>query len=671
MRQLLAKFKPSMPQPGAAQAIEQRQPSRWLHLGQGLMVVWALLGGSAIALNFPWVQHLEGQAQAFLLLLRGPVNPPESILILAIDEESLAQGDIYRNHPEQYPFLAPIQAWPWQRAAYAEVIEKVLAAGAKSISVDVVLADPSSYGSADDQRLRDVLQKHGDQVNLAALYEVTNATGGESVQLITPIYTDLSYGRGIINFPVDQDTRLRQMPQPFLADLRSYTGLPSAFPAFSEAALQQAGLSYPPLKGSQIFFYGPEQTFSYVPFWQVLDPKTWEYHERMGTFRDKVVLIGPTAGSLQDLKLTPTSNTMPGVEVHANAAATLLEGRALMPIFPSPVSRGILVAVVMVGVGSLLGYGITRPLLRLAGFIGVAIAWVGVSYLCLIYGQTLVPLAIPVAILGWGGLSHTAISALGEQLEQRRLRRTLERYVAPSVVQEILTQPDDFHGLMVGRKLNAAVLFSDIRGFSQLSFQLPAEILVAQLNQYLEAMVQAILTHRGTIDKFIGDAVMAEFGSPKSQGAEVDAMNAIRAALAMRTALAALRQHQHQHQQPLLFHGIGISYGEIVAGNIGSIQRLEFTVIGDTVNVASRVEGLTKKLGADILITAPLYALVADAVDVVDMGWHRLSGREQEAVQVYSLIGLKGDDPSLYHQVQADFQAYVAALSQAKPTVGD
>jgi adenylate cyclase len=187
------------------------------------------------------------------------------------------------------------------------------------------------------------------------------------------------------------------------------------------------------------------------------------------------------------------------------------------------------------------------------------------------------------------------------------------------------------------------VLFSDIRGFSRISYQLGAIETVSLLNTYLDVMVEAILVYRGTIDKFIGDAVMAEFGAPKSQGPEQDALGAIYAALTMREALATLRTQLKAQHLPPLYHGIGISYGELVVGNVGSVQRLEYTAIGDTVNVASRIEGLTKMIGTDILITQPCYELVKDHIITVDHGTHVLAGREHEAVQVYGVVALKGD----------------------------
>jgi adenylate cyclase len=266
-----------------------------------------------------------------------------------------------------------------------------------------------------------------------------------------------------------------------------------------------------------------------------------------------------------------------------------------------------------------------------------------------------------------GGIAYIATGAIGDRLEEQRLRRTLERYVSPAVAKEILSQPEDFTSLGVGQQIQAAVLFSDIRGFSRLSYQLGAEQTVQLLNTYFNDMVTAILAERGTIDKFIGDAIMAEFGAPTSQGAKQDTLSAVRAALGMRVALADLRQRLQAEGLPPLFNGIGISYGSLVVGNVGSPQRLEYTAIGDTVNVASRIESLTKKVGTDLLITRPLHDLVQGDVVAVDHGSHFVAGREKEAVQVYGIIGLRGESDTLYQQVQRDLQAHLAATPKGPP----
>ncbi|NER80868.1 MAG: adenylate/guanylate cyclase domain-containing protein [Leptolyngbya sp. SIO1D8] len=629
----------------------------WSHV---LMALWAGLGAFAIATQIPWIQRIEGQAQSFLLSLRGPVAPPEDIIVLGIDEESLSQGDFYLAEPEVYPFLQPLQTWPWQRSAYAEAISKLTQAGAKVVALDILLVTHSVYGPTDDDQLQQVLSQSGDQVVLAAAFEVSAATGGNLTQLIQPIYEGTSWQPGLINVATDADQRVRAMPADNIQQLAEASGITADIPAFADAILEAAQIPTAPPRGDHIYFYGPENTFPIVPFWHLLDPQNWALHQEAGTFRDKLVLIGPTANSLQDIKRTPTSDAMPGVEVHAHTLATLMQNQSIAQAFPQPAARGLFTGLLMALLGLGLGYRIMRPLGRPIGFAIAATVWGGIAYVLLVTTYTWIPLAIPVSVLGFGGVSYTAAGAFRDRVEQQRIRRTLEHYMAPPVVAEILNQPDDYTQLVMGKELSAAVLFSDIRGFSRLSYHLPAEAMVSLLNTYLEAMVQDIMGYRGTIDKFIGDAVMAEFGSPTSQGAHEDALNAIRAGLAMRRSLAELRQRLVAADQPALFHGIGISYGKVIAGNIGSVQRLEYTVIGDIVNVASRIESLTKRLGTDFLITAPLYELVRHEVQVVDMGEHYLSGREEERVKVYSVIGLNEEDAILYEQVQKDLKHHLS-----------
>ncbi|MEO1067921.1 MAG: adenylate/guanylate cyclase domain-containing protein [Cyanobacteria bacterium J06638_6] len=632
---------------------------RIFQLGHGLMVGWAVFGAIALASQHPWIMLIEGQAQSFLLRLRGPVPPPEEIVILGIDEYSLSQGDLYQADPDRYPFLAPLAIWPWQRLAYAQAIEQLMAAGAKAVAIDVLLVDPSGYGPADDAELATTLDRWGDRVALAAAYDVSISDFGLFTNLLLPIY-DEQVKAGLINLEVSVDGKYRAFPERGIETLRQAHGFTDRLPSFAQATLAAAGYPNPEQNSEAIFFYGPAGTFPTVSFVQVLDPDNWPLIA--DEFEGKIVLIGPMAESFQDRKRTPIDGNMPGVEIHAHALAAMIEGRTLNAAIANPLTQALVTAVAVGAIGLGLGYRFTQPVPRLVIFLAAIATWGALAYLLMVHRDRIIPLAIPVACLGMGGITYIATGAIGNRLEEQRLRRTLERYVAPSVAQEILNQPEDFTSLTVGQKFQAAVLFSDIRGFSRISYQLGAIETVSLLNTYLDVMVEAILAHRGTIDKFIGDAVMAEFGAPKSQGPEQDALGAIYAALTMREALATLRIQLKAQHLPPLYHGIGISYGELVVGNVGSVQRLEYTAIGDTVNVASRIEGLTKMIGTDILITQPCYELVKDHIITVDHGTHVLAGREHEAVRVYGVVALKGDPDRLYHQVQKDLGQHLDQL---------
>ncbi|MBD1917357.1 MULTISPECIES: adenylate/guanylate cyclase domain-containing protein [Cyanophyceae] len=639
-----------------------RSYRRIFQLGHGLMVSWAVFGAIALTSQHPWIVLIEGQAQSFLLRLRGPVPPPEEIVIVGIDEYSLTQGDLYQAEPDRYPFLEPLAIWPWQRQAYAQAIEQLMAAGAKAVALDVLLVDPSGYGPDDDAALEATLARWGNRVALAAAYDVSSSDFGLFTNLLQPVYSSQTQV-GLINLEVDADGKHRAFPDRGIETLRQTHQFSDNLPSLAGATLAAANYPSPERQSQQLFFYGPAGSFPVVSFVQLLDPINWPLIANQ--FEGKIVLIGPMATSFQDRKRTPIDDAMPGVEIHAHALAVLMEDRVVNVAIANPLAQGLLTAIAIGAIGLGLGYRFTQPVPRLVGFLGAIVAWGAIAYLLMVHGDRLMPVAIPVACLGMGGVTYIATGAVSNRLEEQRLRRTLERYVAPSVAQEILNQPEDFTSLTVGQKFQAAVLFSDIRGFSRISYQLGAIETVSLLNSYLDVMVDAILEHRGTIDKFIGDAVMAEFGAPKSLGPEQDALGAVSAALAMRKALATLRISLKEKGLPPLYNGIGISYGELVVGNVGSVLRLEYTAIGDTVNVASRIEGLTKMVGTDILITQPCYDLVKEHIIAVDQGTHFLAGREHEAVQVYGVVSLKGKSDELYHQVQKDLGHHLDQFPRA------
>jgi CHASE2 domain-containing sensor protein/serine/threonine protein kinase len=429
---------------------------------------WAIAAAVMTASNTGFVQLMERQAQTLFFELRGPVAHPSNIVILAIDEESIDQGKIYDTNPNQYAALEPLKSWPWKRTAYAEVINRLMAAGAKTVAVDVVFDTPSSYGAADDERLRQTLQRYAGRVTLAAQYADVETRQGISTRLIQP---DAQFqieplSIGSINYPIERNGKIHRFSSQYpklLAQQDSdqaqyFQEIAATVPSFDEVTLRTAKSSYPKPKGDSIFFYGPQDTFEQIPFWHVLDTNNWNtYLQRGQFFKNKIVLIGATAALFQDAHASPFSGTwlhpikMPGVEIHANAIATLMQGRAVSDAIPNLALRSGLVFAGVVGTALLLRKS-KRSVTKFVWSIGIAVTWGGIGYLTFTYGHLIVPTAVPVVAIALSGLSYLTTGSISEYIKKLHFRQTLEHYAASPIVQEILSQQDDFKDLIQERE---------------------------------------------------------------------------------------------------------------------------------------------------------------------------------------------------------------------------
>lgn len=457
------------PQPGDRSRPQDTgsSKSRWFKKtdwGRIVAWVWVLGAATATGLNIGLVQLFERQVQTIFFELRGPVSPPKEIVILAIDEESLRQGEFFRFDPQQYAALEPIQSWPWQRTAYATVIDKLMGAGAKAVGVDVLFSTPSIYGEADDQQLTQTLSRHAGRVVLAAQYAELETPQGEVTQLTTPLpeFCTTPDCVGFINFLVEPDGRIHRFGDRFLTQLLENSppvqaGLLEQLPSFAAATLNAAQVPGFAPQDDSIFFYGAAQSFDHVPFWHVLDETTWKTRLQSGAyFKNKIVLIGSTATVQQDFHAAPFSESalyphpMPGVELHANAIASLLDGKSMREAIPQIQLRGVFVLVAL----GLAGWWLTRPQLplrRLAWAGGIAVAWLGLSY-GLFLQQFVVPTAIPVGAVVFSGLSQLVVGTIRDQIRKQQLRATLKLYMTSPVVQEIISQQDDFQDLLHTRE---------------------------------------------------------------------------------------------------------------------------------------------------------------------------------------------------------------------------
>ncbi len=587
--------------------------------------LWVGLLVAALAAA-PWLEPGDAVLRSAAFRLRGPRQPPLELVILDADGASVTLAE--RLAPEEIaasPLWRRMGSWPWSRALQAELAATVLEQGARQVVFTVLYPQPSSYGSADDRAFLQRLAPWRHQVVLMAGYgaEADPATGMELVQLREPVYALGAVGLdALLEGPIGAIEAIpgRRWEQEALAEFP-----PPRPPALAFAAAGRR----PPQVPLGIDFLGPAGTVPVVPAWQV-------QQQTPGFWRNRVVVFGRTPSRLSDRRASPFG-PLSSVELQAAALATVLQGRGFSSL-PGPA------AVLLLTAWGALSIGVLRRL-KLAGptataALLLALAGLGVGALAWLAGWWLPVSALVLAPLLGGGARALRLW-LQESRERAYLHQVLARRVSPALLADILREPGPLGTQLGGSRARCAVLFTDLVDFTPLSARLEPAALFALLNRYFEAIAAAVIAENGLLDKFIGDALMAEFGVPRSRGDREEALAAVRAALAMQERLAQLnRELAAQGQQPLR-QGIGIHVGEVIAGNLGSSQRLEFTVVGAAVNVASRIEALTRQFTEfPVLISGAVVELLGDQLDVQPLGEHRLKGWPQP-VAVFGLKGLR------------------------------
>jgi adenylate cyclase len=355
----------------------------------------------------------------------------------------------------------------------------------------------------------------------------------------------------------------------------------------------------------------------------------------METFKDAIVLLGVTATGV-NLQVTPFSTAMPGVEVHATAVENILSGRFLH----HPAWAEILVLLLILVLPFILGRLLDR-LRPVSGCILAGAILVGLFALAqalLVFAGVWIPVFYPMAAVAATHVPITAHRALTEERQRLFIRRAFQHYVSEGVVTRILADPSMLR--FGGERKQLTVLFSDVRAFTAYSERHDAERVVENLREYLTRMVDAVFRNDGTLDKFVGDAVMAVFGAPVPQPDH--AVRACRTGLAMMAELRALEKKWRQEGREPFHMGVGINTGEVIVGNLGSDQRFEYTAIGDPVNLAARLEGLNKEFadGSGIIISEFTYELARDHIHASPLGEVKVRGKDKP-VAIYELTGMR------------------------------
>ena len=569
-----------------------------------------------------------------ILAWAGPQTPPSGLFLVAIDDASLQQGQWFaqqRNAPNWSKGLGQL---PWPRASYATLVEKLRAAGADAVALNVLFEGPSSRSSEDDNQLAATLARHKGHVVLAAEMLEPNDSQGAGGLSLAPPFLALQQAAGgtkslgLTNMLKGEDNAVGPHPEAYISQILKPHGF--ALQRSLPLALMDAGAkkSRQPDALRALRPYGPEGHLPRLSAWEVLDPHRWQQQPLRKKLKGALVLVGPTLNQGENGH-NSAFGVLSGLELLGTASANSIDGTGIAPWPATALARALVASLPLLLLG-LIGLQRSNLSWRLGCcFLGFILLLL-VSSSGLLRWHRALPLLAPAAALILLASGFGFDGYWREERERRRLRRTFERYVAPSVVAEILQNREAAEGILLGKNLPVTVLFSDLKGFTALTQRLSKEgrstELVQQLNTYLGAMVAVITAHGGTVDKFIGDAVMAVFGSPRSRGIALEAAQAVRCAIAMGERLEQLNQQWLLENIAPLASGIGIASGDAVVGQIGSPERMDFTVIGNTVNLASRLESLTRLLNTPIIIDERTAELMEPQIKVINLGEHIIKG---------------------------------------------
>ncbi len=576
-----------------------------------------------------------------------PANP--DLVFLAIDNDSVSItpnedlsalfGVTDSNSEAGRALNLMAGGWPWSREVYALIIERLMGAGAAAVAFDLTFPTEGKGDAA----FRAALERYSDRVVLGGNF-VSSTTNSDSnaASFSRPSGTLLSQTTdqvGFVNFWPEIDEIVRGAQYRVTFEQVNGDFLPESgseqFVSLAARAVAKAGhgdLVPRDLESRLIRFTGrPREGFPARSVFEIFAPRYWQLNYRSGEFfRGKIVLIGAAGNWQHDEHRTPFG-IMPGPELQLNAMNALLKQSFLRE---APASAGILLTAATGLLSALLWFGCRSPAWRLLGVAAINLAWFGVGLAGFNRWNLLIPFAAPLTAFNLNSLSALFHDLIFERIEKARVRRTLERYVSKNVVREMLDAPGSYLQTLGGATKPATILFSDIRGFSIAAALHEPAALVAQLNEYLTAMVDCVFAHGGTLDKFIGDAVMAVWGNARSGGPAHDAGQAVRCAFAMRRALARLNEKWRGEGRPVFEVGIGLNHGEVIAGNIGSPHRMEFTVIGDAVNLTWRLQEMTKDHSGSLLIGEALAALLGPEFAPAPIGVLPV-GKHARAIQVF------------------------------------
>jgi adenylate cyclase len=646
---------------------------------------------------------------------------PDDIVIILVDESSLqAMNEVAGR-------------WPWPRYIHAELINYLAMAGAETVIMDIMFFENQIDGTTSnrepDPNDIQLAQATHDAGNVIHAIEITedfpdesnlnlldqpmpdslirrfalNAGATVPVRENNVFYLpftqllDASTGLGVVTFTADTDGINRSerlmfnyqghfFPTHALAPVLRKTGYESIVLEQNQLKIlcpDQSVIRIPLVHGNEYYanMYGRYNTFSYSGVIESLMKLQAGITDGLMVppeeFQGKIVYVGASAAATHDLKDTSIGHDVPGVFLHASICGNILTRDYL--IFPGlPINSLILVPILFLCVFCVL---FTKKIyLQIYLPLGLALLFVAGSVALFRY-NVVIHTAIPLTSMFTAYFMSFSYISFTEGKEKRKVRNILGQYVSPAMLSHVLeNSKEEYLKAEVGSKEYLTVFFSDIRGFTSISEKYPVEKVVETLNAYLSTMVDIIFENTGTLDKFIGDAIVAFWGAPIRF--EDHPYKAVFSALEMIRALNHLNEENTKKGLPELKIGIGIHSDQVILGNIGSRKKLDYTVIGDGVNLTSRLEGLTKTYACPILVSESCYEHIKDKICCRIADYVKVKGKDQP-IHIYQVLDLhetispwlkslaEKSTQAFEHYRQGDFKAALAIYEDILQTDPD
>ncbi len=632
---------------GASGTLPRKRLIRGILVGAAAFAAALLLQSLRVARPLEWKSW-----DLRLRLFSDASKASQDIVIFLIDQYSL---DVYEKQQGL--------SWPWPRQVYSAVIDYLRRGGARVIFFDLTFSEASRSGIEDDEDFARAMERAGNvflPFSLSQKEEPLEETPSDllkrfslspgdlplksfpqavSATLPVPALLNASRGAGNVLFLPDPDGIFRRLPLAIFYQDLIIPSIPVAILRYVRGGEKLAQIPLDESGRMIVRYYGPAGTYKTYSIAAIIN--SWAQVEEgkepqisPGEFAGKIVFIGASASGLLDLRPSPFSAVYPGVEIHAAVLDNILQGDFVR-------TQPLIVFVGLVLVFALLtavGASLLRKIWHIVLFFFICLAIpFGAAWLAFNSGWWLEFIVPEFAVLtSFIGASLLNYSAEGRQ--RRFIKGVFRHYLSPDVIERIIENPALLS--LGGERREITSFFSDVAGFTSISEALSPEELVSLLNEYLGEMTDIILSTGGTLDKYEGDAIIAFWNAPLDQPDH--ALRACRAALRCQKRLTELRGRFEEKFGPSLAMRIGLNSGPAVVGNMGSSRRFDYTAMGDTVNLASRLEGACKQYHVPILLGEETFARVNKEVVARPVDTIRVVGKKKP-VSIYEIIGEKGE----------------------------